>query len=70
MSESSKYLPKPELDWLPKRSQILFYLPLIKKREKKEVIIIHYIMDTYRHVQLEIERRSPTLGIKFERIFM
>lgn len=38
------------------------------KREPNEVVIVHHIIDSQIVVQYEIERRSETLGILFERV--
>ena len=40
---------------------------LLEKREPNEVIVIHHFTDTKKFLQLEVERRSTTLGIAFER---
>jgi hypothetical protein len=39
-------------------------------REPKEVIVIHHYADKITHLQLEVERRSETLGIAFERLIL
>ena len=51
------------------RSQRFLFEPFIAKREPNEVIVIHHVTcDTPQRLQLEVERRSKTLGIAFERI--
>ena len=42
----------------------------IQQREPGEVIVVHHITDKLAHLQCEIERRGPTLGITFERMFL
>jgi hypothetical protein len=43
---------------------------LLAPREPGEVIVIHHVTDTRHKLQLEVERRGPTLGIKFERVVL
>lgn len=40
------------------------------KREPNEYVIVHHVTDLPNHLQLEVERRSTTLGIWFERIII
>lgn len=41
---------------------------LVPLRETGETIIVHHFADSPASLQLEIERRSKTLGITFERV--
>jgi hypothetical protein len=52
------------------RSQQLMLQTLIPKRSVNEVIVIHHVTDTHYKLQLEIERRCPVNGIKFERVIL
>jgi hypothetical protein len=52
------------------RSQQLLLMPLITKRSVEEVIVIHHVTDNAQKLQLEIERRCPINGLKFERLFL
>lgn len=40
---------------------------LIERREPDELIVVHHATDHRGFLQLEVERRSRTLGIAFER---
>lgn len=40
---------------------------LVPLREPNETIVVHHFTDSPARLQLEIERRSRTLGITFER---
>lgn len=53
-----------------KRSEQLLFLSLIPKRSDDEKIVIHHVTDTFYKLQLEVERRCPVNGIKFERIVL
>ncbi len=46
----------------------LVYRQLIPLRSPAEKIVIHHVTNSYYQLQLEIERRDPALGIKFERL--
>lgn len=52
------------------RSEQLVLSKLIEKRHSDEKIIIHHVTDTVNFLQLEVERHSKALGIKFERIIL
>lgn len=52
------------------RSQQLLLQQLLTKRSKEEIIIIHHVTDTPYRLQLEVERRCPIFGIKFERVIL
>lgn len=54
------------------RSQLLktMLIDQVNKRHPDEVVVIHHFTDTEDRLQLEVERRSKTLGITFERIFL
>jgi hypothetical protein len=52
------------------RSQQLLLATLIPKRSSHEVIVIHHVTDNFYKLQLEVERRCPRHGIKFERIIL
>lgn len=52
------------------RSQQLLLQTLLTKRSKGEIIVIHHITDTPYYLQLEVERRCPVFGIKFERVIL
>lgn len=41
---------------------------IVGKREPEEIVVIHHYTDRKSGLQLEVERRSETLGIHFERI--
>ena len=41
---------------------------MVEKREPNEIIVVHHYTDSRDQLQLEVERRSDELGIKFERI--
>ncbi len=43
---------------------------LVPKREPEEVIVVHHYTDDGVRLRLEVERRSITLGIKFERVWL
>jgi hypothetical protein len=43
---------------------------LIERREPQEVIVVHHYIDKMDVLQLEVERRSTTLGVHFERVFI
>jgi hypothetical protein len=42
----------------------------VQKREPDELVIVHHYTDTRTKLQLEVERRSSTLGLSFERIVL
>ena len=52
------------------RSEQLLLAGLMTKRSPEEIIVVHHITDTHYKLQLEIERRCPVFGIKFERIVL
>ena len=52
------------------RSQQLVLQSLLTKRSDGEIIIIHHVIDTIYFLQLEVERRCPVFGIKFERVIL
>lgn len=53
------------------RSQQLLLASLIPRRSEQETIVIHHLtQDTPYRLQMEVERRCPTHGIRFERIFL
>jgi hypothetical protein len=52
------------------RSQQLLLATLLSKRSPDEVIVIHHVTDTAYMLQLEVERRCPIHGIKFERVIL
>ncbi len=52
------------------RSQQLVLQQLLTKRSDGEIIIIHHVTDTVYKLQLEVERRCPTFGVKFERVIL
>ena len=52
------------------RSQQLLLQTLLTKRSDGEIIIIHHVTDTIYYLQLEVERRCPHNGIKFERVIL
>lgn len=43
---------------------------LVPKREPNELIVVHHYTDIRQSIQLEIERRSETLGIQFNRVLL
>ena len=52
------------------RSQQLLLATLLPKRSPDEVIVIHHVTDTFYKLQLEVERRCPIHGVKFERVIL
>jgi hypothetical protein len=52
------------------RSQQLLLQTLLPKRSDGEIIVIHHVTDTVYYLQLEVERRCPVFGIKFERVIL
>jgi hypothetical protein len=61
---------KPNLGKQATRSQQLLLRALVTPRSWREQIVIHHVTDTPFRLQLEIERRCPINGIKFERIIL
>lgn len=61
----------PSIGRQPTRiEQLLISNTLVTKRTPEEVIVVHHLTDARYKVQLEIERRCPVNGIKFERIVL
>jgi hypothetical protein len=57
----------------PTRAEQLFgnFACLVTKRSPEEVIIVHHVTeDTPKRLQMEVERRCPKHGLKFERIVL
>ena len=50
------------------RSEQLLLATLIPRRSPEEVLVLHHVTDTPTKLQIELERRCPVNGVKFERV--
>ena len=52
------------------RGEQLMLKQLVPVRSDCDIIVIHHVTDTVRHLQLEVERRDPIHGIDFIRVIL